>query len=75
MREVERMADTPRVTVRVAPELTDAARAAVGRPGLDVAVLVRAGLAMLADPSLSPREALAKAQARPGPKPKAGATA
>ena len=67
------MADTPRVTVRVAPELTDAARAAVGRPGLDVAVLVRAGLAVLA--GLSVGEALAKAQARPGPKPKAGARA
>jgi flagellar biosynthesis/type III secretory pathway protein FliH len=73
MREVERMADTPRVTVRVAPDQLDAARAAVGRPGLDVAVLVRAGLAILADPNLSPREALAKAQARPGPKPKAHA--
>jgi len=67
------MADTPRVTVRVAPELTDAARAAVGHPGLDVAVLVRAALIFLADPSLPPREALARAQTRPGPKPKAEA--
>jgi hypothetical protein len=65
------MANTPRVTPRVPPELIDAARAAVGRPDVPVSVLVRAGLAVLAGLSLG--EALRAAQARPGPKPREGA--
>jgi hypothetical protein len=59
--------------MRIAPELVDAARRGVGEPDVSLSVLVRAGLAVLA--GLPVREALAKAQARPGPKPKAGAIA
>jgi hypothetical protein len=69
------MANTPKVAPRVPPELLDAARKGAGAPDAPVAVLVRAALIFLADPGLSPREALAKAQTRPGPKPKAGAVA
>jgi hypothetical protein len=71
------VADTPKVTVRVEPELTAAARAAVGRPDVDVATLVRAGLILLAGGALADvvGQALAKAQARPGPKPRVGASA
>jgi hypothetical protein len=67
------MANTPRVTPRVPPELLDAARKGAGAPDASVAVLVRAGLLVLA--GLTVREALKSAQARPGPKPKAGASA
>ena len=64
------MANTPSAGVRVDPALADAARERLGQPDLPLSVLARAALAYLADPSLSPREALGKAQARPGPKPK-----
>jgi hypothetical protein len=67
------MANTPRVTPRVPPELIDAARAGIGRPDVPVSVLVRTGLAVLA--GLTVREALKSAQARPGPKPREGAAA
>jgi hypothetical protein len=71
------LASTPQVAPRVPPELLDAARKGAGMPDAPISVLVRAGLALLADPGLSVREALARAraQAKPGPKPKAGATA
>jgi hypothetical protein len=67
------MANTPHTALRVPPELIDAARARVGEPDVPVSVLVRAGLAVLA--GLTVREALKSAQARPGPKPRAGAAA
>lgn len=59
--------------MRIAPELVDAARRGVGKPDVSLSVLVRAGLAVLA--GLPVGEALATAQTRPGPKPKAGAIA
>lgn len=63
------MANTPKVAPRVPPELLDAARKGADAPDVSVAVLVRAGLLVLA--GLTVHEALAKAQARPGPKPRA----
>lgn len=68
------MADTQHVGMRIPPELVDAARDGASAPDASLSVLVRAGLAMLAY-GLSPREALAKAHVRPGPKPKAEAAA
>ena len=67
------MAETQHVGMRIPPELVDAARQGARAPDASLSVLVRAGLAMLA--GLPVREALAKAQTRPGPKPKAGARA
>jgi hypothetical protein len=67
------MANTRQTALRIPPELEDAARASVGQPDAPLSVLVRAGLAMLA--GLSRREALAMAQARPGPKARAETTA
>lgn len=67
------MAVTPKLALRVEPELVDAARAEVGEPDLPVSVLLRAGLAMLAGQSV--REALRTAQTRPGPKSRSGAAA
>jgi len=70
-REVSELANTPKVSVRVEPDQLDAARAAVGAADLDAAVLLRAGLLVLA--GLTVREALKNAQAQRGPKPKAEA--
>jgi hypothetical protein len=67
------MPETPYVGARVTPELIDAARRNIREPDVSLSVLVRAGLLALA--GLSVREALAKAQTKPGPKPKAGAAA
>ena len=67
------MANTPKVCVRVDPGQLDAARAAVGAADLDAAVLLRAGLLMLAGVPVG--EALKNAQGRRGPKPKAEAAA
>jgi hypothetical protein len=61
------------MSLRIPPELVEQARAHVGKPDVPLTVLVRAGLAMLA--GLSAGEALRTAQARPGPKPRAGAAA
>jgi hypothetical protein len=69
--EGQQMANTPTTALRIPPELTDAARAAVGN--LPVSVLVRAGLAVLAGEK--PAEALKSAQTRPGPKSRRGAAA
>lgn len=66
------MANTPNAGVRVPPELVEAARARAGSD-LALSVLVRAGLAVLAGYTLN--EALAAAQARPGPKPRAESAA
>ncbi len=67
------MANTRQTALRIPPELEDEARASIGQPDAPLSVLVRAGLAMLT--GLSRCEALAKAQARPGPKSKAGVSA
>lgn len=69
------MASTPQVAPRVPPELLDAARKGAGLPDAPISVLVRAGLAMLAGVPRHTALAQARAQARPGPKPKAGDTA
>lgn len=69
------MATTPKVTPRVSAELIDAARARAGDPGVPVAVLVRAGLLLLAGIAPSVKEALASAHTRPGPKPRERADA
>jgi hypothetical protein len=70
------MANTPKMGVRLPPELTARARARVGEPDIDLAVLVRAGLTLLANAADAAdgaiREALASARTRPGPKPRAG---
>jgi hypothetical protein len=66
------MAETQHVGMRIPPELVDAARRGASAPDASLSVLVRAGLARLA--GLPVHEALATAQARPGPKPKAQAT-
>jgi hypothetical protein len=65
------MANTPSAGVRVDPAVAEAARARIGQPDLPLSVLARVGLLVLS--GLSIAEALAKAQARPGPKPKAEA--
>lgn len=67
------MANTPQIAPRVAPELLDAARAAIGDPDAPNAVLVRAGLAVLAGMTVVEALRVAQAQARPGPKPRIGA--
>jgi hypothetical protein len=67
------MANTPRVTPRVPPELIEAARAGADAPDVSVTVLMRAGLLVLA--GLGVREALKAAETRRGPKPRARAAA
>lgn len=62
------MAVTPNASMRVPAELVEAARARVGKD-VAVSVLVRAGLAVLAGYAV--KDALAAAQTRPGPKPRA----
>jgi hypothetical protein len=61
------VANTPTTSLRIPPELRDAALAAVGPPDVDLSTLVRAGLQMLA--GLPRSEALAIARGRRGPKP------
>jgi hypothetical protein len=65
----DRMASTPNSVMRIPPELVDAARDHVGDPEMPVSTLVRTALFVLAGLGLA--EALARAQVRPGPKPKA----
>jgi hypothetical protein len=73
------VANTPLIGIRVPPELTARARARVGEPDIDLAVLVRAGLTLLANAADAAdgaiREALASARTRPGPKPRGRASA
>jgi hypothetical protein len=65
------MAVTPKINVRVAPELTESARAAAGRPDVELAVLVRAALIVFAGvAAVDAAKAIAQAQTRPGPKPR-----
>jgi hypothetical protein len=66
------VAVTPNMSLRIPPELVEAARAGAGEPDMPVTALVRAGLAMLA--GLTVCEALRTAPARPGPKPRADGT-
>lgn len=67
------MANTPQIGPRVPGELIEAARAGVGQPDLPAAVLVRAGLAVLAGMTLA--EALRSAKVPRGPKPRIPADA
>lgn len=64
------MANTPAAGVRIDPALADAARERIGQPDLPFSVLARVAIGALAGLPLS--EALARAQARRGPKPKVG---
>jgi hypothetical protein len=68
------MAQTRTVTARVPESLEKRARASAPElAALDMSTLLRVGLAVLG--GLPVGEALRKAQARPGPKPKASAAA
>jgi hypothetical protein len=58
------MANAPSTGLRIDPALTAAARAAIGKPDLPTALLVRTGLGVLA--GLPVDEALARAYAKPG---------
>jgi hypothetical protein len=73
------VANTPRATVRVDPELADAARANIGLPDAPLSVLIRAGLALLAGAARNhANAAVAQAQPRgrgPSLKPRAGQNA
>ena len=60
--------DTPKVTVRVPPELEEAARRQPGLEDVDLSTLVRVGLLVLAGVAVA--EAIRKAGGKPGPKPR-----
>jgi hypothetical protein len=70
------VAVTPNTSVRIRPELVAAAREGIGDPDAPLMVLVRAGLALLANAADVAddmvRDALASGRVRPGPKPRAG---